>query len=164
MILFGYRSNRRDIVEDRMCKCPRCGGGPMAHNIFRNYFHIWYIPFFPLNKKMISKCMSCGAEVNQNELPPGTKEQAFMNSAKRTPVCMFSGVMLFFLAGGIAFATSSFRKDKNTATEFTQKETDDQKVGEYDKVKDDYGPADPDEKAMEDYDGGRSGYDSPSSR
>lgn len=164
MILFGYRSNRRDIIEDRLCKCPRCGSGPMAHNIFRNYFHIWYIPFFPLNKKIISKCMSCGAEVNQLELPPGTKEQAFMNSTRRTPVWMFSGVALIFIAGGISMVSSTFRNDKNTAKEYRTQETENEDVVEYEKSTDDYGPADPDEKAMEDYDGGRSGYDRPSSR
>lgn len=154
MILFGYRSSRLDIVEDNVCRCPRCNGGPMAHNIFKQYFHIWYIPIFPFNKKIISKCMSCGAEIDQRELPPGTKEQVMMSSMKRTPFWMYSGLIIIAVVivwTGVSSMIKS-RKVSSYETEYSssydegdvdvvEEDTYEEESPTYD---DDYGPASPD--------------------
>lgn len=121
MILFGTRGKRLEIVEDRVCRCPSCGQGPMAHNVFQQYFHIWYIPVFPIGRKVVSKCLSCGKEFQEHQLPPANVSQAKMNVMKRTPVWTFAGLFLIAI-GAIALTINDFKRSARTSDDASNPE------------------------------------------
>jgi|GEM_PF-3387204 len=115
MVVFGTRNKRLEIVDDRMYKCPKCSGGPLAHNIFQEYFHIWYIPFFPIRKKVVAKCVNCGSEIQQEQLSPVAVEQAKMSSTKRAPLQLYSGLFIvgLIIASVAIITVENGRKQKN---------------------------------------------------
>ena len=52
MIIFGVRKSDLGIVASKNCACPKCGNyGSVNYSAEGKYFHVFWIPTFPVGKK-----------------------------------------------------------------------------------------------------------------
>lgn len=102
-ILIGSRTATLsfDTIHDR--RCDNCNESDISIGVFRDYYHIWYIPFATKGIKTTKiLCSNCGKFIRSDSL---TKEY---ESKARTPFYLYSGAILVGLAvlvlvGGIAW-------------------------------------------------------------
>lgn len=71
MIIFGSSSEKvKASVALYPSVCPHCESkNTMLAEVLMRYFHIWYIPFFPIGKSVIATCSHCKG-VYQGETMP----------------------------------------------------------------------------------------------
>jgi hypothetical protein len=95
MISYGTRSKLIG-TETIFEKCPSCEKQTSFDiYIYQKYFHIFWIPFFPLERTVASQCSNC-KQVAQSKNMTGAFKTA-CESVKRngkTPIWMFSGLGL----------------------------------------------------------------------
>lgn len=118
IIFFGTRSSRGATINT-MQKCPSCS---MDHSIivvpYHRYFHVFWIPMFPIGTEYGLGCVNCGSSFSANQLPLDheTKHQI------KKPKWLFAGLVLFAVLIGFTMITASFStaKDKRHMTEIIQ--------------------------------------------
>lgn len=95
LIFFGTGSSNRPAIQTNYT-CPACGR-ESSIVIFphQRYFHIFWIPIFPIGKEYSKVCRGCGANFSGAHLPitPQIRNQV------KTPLWTYFGL----LAGGILF-------------------------------------------------------------
>lgn len=96
MIIFGTRAK---VLSSDMqpLNCANCGtnGSVHLHFVVR-YFHIFWIPIFPVSKKGVTQCTHCKQVLNENQIPAAIKYEYFAaKKSAKTPVWLFTGLMLF---------------------------------------------------------------------
>ena len=94
MIIYGTRGTRT-ASETVMEKCPNCGHFGYDIHVFQKYVHIFWIPFFPINRTGAAHCTSCGHAWEKKQMPESMKA-AYQNvrvQAKR-PLWTFTGVAI----------------------------------------------------------------------
>jgi hypothetical protein len=81
MIIFGGRSKDLDMVylEDGVCSV--CGAHGATLTISQPYFHIYFIPMFPVGKRMQAKCSACSHIYGAADFTP--ELQADADAARR---------------------------------------------------------------------------------
>ncbi len=95
MIIYGIRS-KQVVRETLIDKCPNCSTPYSVDlNIVQRYFHVFWIPFFPVGKSAASQCNYCKQVLKKNEMPAAflASYQNLKSNAK-TPIWMFSGIAL----------------------------------------------------------------------
>ncbi|GEM_PF-959953 len=98
MLIFGTNKFKLKHAPFKGHRCVRCDREETAIKIFGHYFHIFFIPIFPLKKSAIIGCKSCKHINAPNEVDQSVKD--FMKSAKQSvkqPWYAYSGSMLLFL-------------------------------------------------------------------
>lgn len=102
MILFGTGKSKIGSVQVQADACQHCGyAGPQTVMVHGRYFHIFFIPVFPVGSKTTATCPQCKTTKPQRQFSQQL-HATFAQSRVRTrrPAWHFLGLMLI----GIAFA------------------------------------------------------------
>lgn len=87
IIFFGIRQKKIRHTYDEKEPCTLCNSYRRQYIIYQPYFHIFFIPFFPVGKKyLVTTCHDCSMSYRQ--------EYDLRINATRTPLYMFSGLLL----------------------------------------------------------------------
>jgi len=78
-------------TTDHIGTCTACNSIGLEFQLFRDYYHLFWIPLFPIGDKEFKvHCTKCGKPNNFN---PRVKH---FESVTRTPVYLYSGLLIFF--------------------------------------------------------------------
>jgi len=88
-VIYGKRKARIKKYTDNRNYCKNCNSFDLNVKVYKEYFHIFFIPFFPTGDKTVKiVCNNCGEpyriEAIQKEYEKGT----------RTPFYLYSGLIL----------------------------------------------------------------------
>lgn len=109
MIIVGARTMRIKRFRDRDLVCPNCGEYTREFNVYKQYFHIFFIPVFPVSSKQItSHCCSCGHQSNE--------KMDFYLKQTRTPLYLFTG--LFLIVALVIFGGIENHKEQKLKQEY----------------------------------------------
>ena len=69
MIIFG--SNTKQIAaETSPEQCPNCGASNSVQlYVIQKYAHVFWVPFFPTGKSLVSQCSNCKQALKLKEMP-----------------------------------------------------------------------------------------------
>ncbi len=102
MIIFGIRGSKIHPLKLKQGHCPHCA---TTNNMWvlghRNYFHIFWIPIFPLWKQLYATCDHCKGVFEKYKLKDPLLLNEFMSSQKdlrTTKWYLFTGSILMLLA------------------------------------------------------------------
>jgi len=96
--------------DDYQIKCDNCGSDGQRFSVYQDYFHLFFIPMFPLGKKTIqSVCLKCNDRFNE-------EKKAHYLSVTRTPIYLYIGLILF--ACLIISIVISNRNDQKQTAEY----------------------------------------------
>lgn len=99
IIIFGTRSTALD-QQPTGRSCPACKQEQSLFLLpYQNYFHIFWIPFFPTSKDYYAACSHCGANFG------GSKQMLDEQSAEqvKAPKWTFAGLILAAVLFGTMF-------------------------------------------------------------
>ena len=94
MIIFGTRTKLLSAVGTQH-SCGHCNTGKLNLVYTGSYFHIFWIPMFPLGKQGMTQCPHCKQTLTERELAP--QSRSYVNSQKgsaKTPLTYFSGLII----------------------------------------------------------------------
>lgn len=107
MILFGRKAHHLAVEELPSKKCSKCGKKEVVISLFQKYFHILWIPIFPIKKAAATQCTSCRNVELKGDFTEEVKElELQMKKKYRTPFWTFAGLysaIVFFLIKQIVF-------------------------------------------------------------
>lgn len=76
MIFFGRKATKIGELNISHAKCPHCENTDTQHvTVFGKYFHIYWIPFFPIGKEAVAECTHCMRTISQKEFPQNLKNR-----------------------------------------------------------------------------------------
>jgi hypothetical protein len=104
MVIYGIRA-RHKSAHRLPGPCSHCGTeGSVELNIFQRYAHVFWIPLFPVGRLAQTGCEHC-KEVRSGKGLHAAEKLLYRDLAKddRTPVWMFSGVLLVGILIPLAF-------------------------------------------------------------
>lgn len=94
-------------VDEEMIYCPSCEGYAMADvMVLSSYFHIYYLPLFPVAKEVNTCCQQCGLKNNGLPLNSQTiKNYKELKHKFRHPwyTYLFVGFVVLFILAAIIF-------------------------------------------------------------
>ncbi len=94
MIIFGTKTKGISSTPVES-SCESCNQSQQLVHIFQKYFHIFWIPVFPLTKQTILECQHCKKTVLEKEMSSQQKSISQpKRSAAKTPAYMFAGSVL----------------------------------------------------------------------
>lgn len=89
MIIYGRRKIRIKKYDNYLTKCEHCNSYEQRYAVYQEYFHIFFIPFFPSSIKTIkSFCIKCKDTFSHE------KRNHYL-SITRTPIYFYTGIILF---------------------------------------------------------------------
>ena len=116
IIFYGAKSShiKSEYSDDGVCLA--CDTpGQMIMSVFANYAHVFWIPLFPLYKKVFANCNHCNAVFELKEMPPDLRNQCVkFRKAQKFPVWHFAGVIaviVFILYAVISDTNASRRQN-----------------------------------------------------
>ena len=102
-IIYGKRKARIKRYTDNQQACQSCKTFDLDVTVYREYYHLYYIPVFPVGSKTVEiRCKHCGEPLRSET----AKEQYYKTS--RTPFYLFSlpilvaGLVLFLVTANIS--------------------------------------------------------------
>lgn len=99
-IIYGKKTGRIKKYTDHGHACPNCKAFDLSIKVFREYYHLYYIPAFPAGIKSAAvSCNNCGATIRNEAV-----SQQYENTA-RTPFYFFIWPILVIIF--IAFMIKS---------------------------------------------------------
>src|SRR4051812_40816963 len=102
MVIYGWRSARIKS-ETLIHACPACKAEALSYEGHQRFAHIYWIPFFPMNKTHFLRCEACERLVEKGDMSPVELELIEGPSRKAsTPPWMFSAFAVIALAIGAA--------------------------------------------------------------
>lgn len=118
MIIFGVRKSDLGIVASKNCACPKCGNyGSVNYSAEGKYFHVFWIPTFPVGKKGYTSCSDCDYLVWNKELPENLKQEyKFLKGQLKVPFWYFSGLIVLILF--ISWIAYMIRNDNLNETSY----------------------------------------------
>lgn len=113
MIIFGTGSKTLGKTKLPFENCPNCDAVDLHLRCVAKYFHLFWIPMFPTDKRAFIKCHSCSVDpkiTNQKTLDKIKKEKTKFSY----PLYLFAGTAaLLLLIGYLSF--DSYQHDKEVA-------------------------------------------------
>lgn len=98
MILFGRKAHHLGLIASQKIKCKSCGKKDLAISVFQKYFHILWLPMFPIKKECASQCLQCQNILIEKKFSSATKELSVkLKKGNKTPLWTFSGIFLGLL-------------------------------------------------------------------
>ena len=95
MIVFGVRSSRLKKSKKDAYNCLNCLSQDSVHVFYYiKYFHIFWMPVFPLSKYSISICEHCKQTLDYYQMSTPLKNEADTDMPK-TPIGYFAGLIVF---------------------------------------------------------------------
>lgn len=114
MIIYGTRAVQiaKEFVPD---KCPNCGSvSSIDMHVFQKYAHVFWIPFFPLERNGVSQCDKCKQILKEDQMPDALRGSYYrLKKQTKTPVWIFSGLALVAIIITSVIIYSNYRYDKN---------------------------------------------------
>jgi hypothetical protein len=98
MIIYGTKAHLL-VTEGVAEQCAHCySNNAIQMSVFQRYAHVFWIPFFPVNKTGVSQCIHCKQALRLKEMPAALR-LSFDNLKLRTktPYWTFSGLALIAL-------------------------------------------------------------------
>ncbi len=116
MIIYGTRSKQVNH-ESLMEKCPSCGSqNTVDMYIIQRYFHVFWIPFFPIGKVPVSQCSHCKQALKYKEMPASLKlAGGNLKGQSKTPYFTFIGVALLAVLITVAVIEGRKTDERNAA-------------------------------------------------
>jgi len=114
MIIFG--SNTKQIAaETSPDQCPNCGAGNSVQlYILQKYAHVFWIPFFPTGKSIVSQCSNCKQALKLKEMPSSmVLSSENLKSQSKTPVWTFAGLALVAVIVTLGIINEKKKDEKN---------------------------------------------------
>ena len=102
IVFFGIREKKISLEPAHQHSCNHCSQRKSLY-IQTNcvYFHVFWIPVFPVYKKTYSICSNCRQALTSNEMPPDLHAKAGdLKKQAKIPWYLFTGsglVMLFII-------------------------------------------------------------------
>lgn len=114
MIVYGVK-NKELAKETVFEKCPHCGTqNSVELHVFQKYAHLFWIPLFPMGKTGISQCDHCKQVLKLKEMPSSLiLSYDNLKSQTKTPVWMYTGLVLFVLLIGVGMFNEGEKNKKN---------------------------------------------------
>lgn len=100
MIIFGSRATNIGSFKVNSSSCSYCKNtGTQQITQFGKYFHVFWIPVFPIGKKTFSECTHCKHTIRKKEFSSELTNSFLQgkDSVKR-PIWHWSGLILFVTA------------------------------------------------------------------
>lgn len=95
MILFGRKAHHLSLVETEEENCKKCGNRRVVISLFQKYFHILWLPMFPIKKECASQCLSCREVQVEKKFSEEFKEIAQkLKKEHSTPIWIFTGIFI----------------------------------------------------------------------
>lgn len=118
MIFYGSRATNIRNGQIINVVCPNCEKNTsMIYSVFAKYGHVYWIPFFPMDRITVAECNSCKKTYEYKDLSENIQAKLQREKEKspvRYPIWMFSG--LFIILGLIGFGFYDSKKtDINNA-------------------------------------------------
>lgn len=89
LVIYGRRKLRIKKYTDNQTACPDCRSISLNIKVFKEYFHVFFIPFFPNGIKTSSvSCTNCNMPIRFDSI-----QKQYENSTK-TPIYLYSGLIL----------------------------------------------------------------------
>ncbi len=102
MIIFGTGSSTIQPKQLEGGSCPHCNTqNNMWIQGYKKYFHVFWIPFFPIGKKVYTVCGLCKGAFEKREIQNQeliTSFTDFKNNHIKTPWYHFIGLIIFAAA------------------------------------------------------------------
>jgi antitoxin component YwqK of YwqJK toxin-antitoxin module len=98
MIIYG--TGERKITSPAQyvkCKCPECGEFEITFHFFKKFFHLFWIPVFPIGSRKLAYCEKCHAGYQESIPTSLTMEMENAKSRTSTPIYLFSGSFLLVI-------------------------------------------------------------------
>ncbi|MBI3235613.1 MAG: zinc-ribbon domain-containing protein [Bacteroidetes bacterium] len=114
MIIYGVKNKvlETETIAEKCSNCQTQNSTSMS--IVQKYFHIFWIPFFPLGKTLVTQCSNCKNVLTKKELSASLLETyQTRKSQVKAPVWMFTGLALFIALIGFAMYESGENTAKN---------------------------------------------------
>ena len=114
MIIFG--SNTKQIAtETSPDQCPNCGAyNSVQLYVVQKYAHVFWIPFFPTGKSIVSQCNNCKQALKLKEMPSAMALSSDnLKSQSKTPVWTFAGLALVAIIVTLGFINEKKKDEKN---------------------------------------------------
>jgi hypothetical protein len=112
MIIYGTRNKKLESIFPNN-KCAHCNNvNTLEMHIFQKYAHVFWLPFFPLQKHGISQCNHCKQVLTNKQMPPALQE-VFNETKKtsKTPIWLYTGAaLLIFGIFSIIFSAQQENK------------------------------------------------------
>ena len=93
----------------------------MSADVYQRYFHIFWIPCFPLAKTVATECSHC-KQVKEGKEVPEDQRPALVEARRnaRTPIWMFSGVIVGILLFAVLYVIGSLvqREEQQATAEY----------------------------------------------
>ncbi len=96
MIVYGTRTPHVATERVNNLVCENCENqNTLRVSVFRTHAHVFWIPLFPIYKKVFSECDHCKQVLKEKEMPERLKRKAvaFKKDAKG-PIWQFAGLLL----------------------------------------------------------------------
>ena len=88
-IIYGRRTARIKRLTENHEHCKNCRSFGLTVKVYRDYYHLFYIPFFPAGRKTAYiSCGSCNTPFQSDNLE---KEYARIT---KTPVFLYTGLLI----------------------------------------------------------------------
>ena len=115
MIIFG--SNTKQIAaETSPEQCPNCGASNSVQlYVIQKYAHVFWVPFFPTGKSLVSQCSNCKQALKLKEMPSSMALSSNnLKSQSKTPVWTFAGLALVAVFVTFGFINEKKNDEKNS--------------------------------------------------
>lgn len=91
--------------------CSYCQqSGTLAYVVYQNYFHVFWIPLFPLWKETHSVCVHCRQQKRSGEFSPEMKlEAAELKRRSKTPFYTYALISIVLLLFIVSVIVHSFK-------------------------------------------------------
>ena len=112
-VLYGRRTLRIKKYTDNRHYCKSCNSFDLNVKVYKQYFHIFFIPFFPTGDKTVKIfCNSCGEPFRVEAV------QKEYESKTRNPVYLYSGLIL--IAGLILLIVNANIRTQREKVKFVE--------------------------------------------
>lgn len=110
LFIYGQRKLRIKRFADQQQCCPNCKTFELQVDVYKDYYHLFFIPFFPTGVKSSSLyCYDCNSFVRMDSL------QNEYEKKTRIPFWLYSGLILIgCLIAGIVVAVKIDAKEDKT--------------------------------------------------
>ena len=109
MIVFGARASKIKKFETLFIKCAYCEKrGIHTISIFGSYFHVYWIPVFPIGKKGVAECTSCKRTTEEKDFSPELKSQYVEEKLNtKRPFWYWSGLYIIAIFFGLIWIVAA---------------------------------------------------------
>lgn len=88
-VIYGRRKARVKKYTDNRNYCKSCNSFDLNVKVYKEYFHIFFIPFFPLGDKTVKiVCNNCGEPYRSDSV------QKEYEKSTKTPIYLYAGLIL----------------------------------------------------------------------